>query len=131
MAEQQPVVDGVFVPEGRDGQVHLLVSRCSCGAVAFPARKRCAACGSPVAAIEEAPSTGVIHTWTTQPGTQPPRVVALVKLDSGITVQGFVEAPPGGVSIDQRVQTVAVPFDRADESGPLSYAFKPLAEVAQ
>ena len=124
MAEQQPVAEGVFVPAGSDGQAHLLVSRCSCGAVAFPARKRCAACGIPIDAIEEAPTNGVIHTWTTQPGTQPARVVALIKLDSGLTVQGFVQDSAEGVSIDQRVRTVAVPFDQTGESGALSYAFE-------
>ncbi|MGD9935508.1 MAG: Zn-ribbon domain-containing OB-fold protein [Dehalococcoidia bacterium] len=124
MAEQQPVAEGMFVPVGSDGQAHLLISRCSCGAIAFPPRKRCAACGIPIETIEQAPTNGVIHTWTTQPGTQPPRVVALVKLDGGLTVQGFVDAPVDAVSIDQRVRTVAVPFDRAAESGALSYAFE-------
>jgi uncharacterized OB-fold protein len=117
-----PAVAGVFEPVGSDGRTHLLVSRCPCGARRFPPRERCEACGQPISTMEEAAAAGTIYSWTTQPGTEPPRVVALVELDDGLRVQGFVEAAADEVGIGQRVRTVTVPF--AERSGEfVSYAF--------
>lgn len=128
MGKREAAAD-IFVPEGADGETHLLVSRCACGALAFPPRERCAACGNPVATVEEAPTNGIIFSWTTQPGSQPPRVVALVRLENGMVVQGFVDASVDSVTIDLPVRTIAVPFRPDDEESPLSYAFAPAVEA--
>lgn len=124
----RPMVEGIFTPAGTDGLPHLLCSRCACGAVAFPARERCAACSGTSLAIEEAPNEGVIYSWTTSPG-KTVRVVAQVRFANGLMAQGFVSAGPGEVQIDQRVRTVAVPLDYAEDGAPLlSYAFEPVKE---
>lgn len=113
------------MPAGADGTAHLLFSRCDCGAKAFPARKRCAACSGTGVSIEEAPGEGLIYSWTTGPG-ETPRVVAQVILANGLMVQGYVNAPPAAVRIEQRVRTVAVPAGWADDGTPvLSFAFSP------
>lgn len=123
----RPIVEGVFTPHGADGKVHLLCSRCECGALAFPARKRCAVCSSPNLTVVEAPSEGVIHSWTTTTFGDPPRVVAQVRLANGLMVQGYVSAAPGEVAIDQVVRTCLVPADYGDDGVPLiSYAFEPI-----
>lgn len=122
----RPMVEGIFTAAGEDGQAHLLCSRCSCGAVAFPARQRCAACSGTDLAIEEVPNEGTIYSWTTSPG-RTVRVVAQVQFANGLMAQGHVTADPADVRIDQRVRTVAVPVDYADDGTPLlSYAFQPI-----
>ena len=122
------MVEGVFTPKGADGQAHLLCSQCECGALAFPARKRCAACSSPNLTLVEAPSEGVIYSWTTSPFGDSPRVAAQVRLANGLMVQGYVSAAPGDVQIDQAVRTCLVPADYGDDGVPLvSYAFEPIA----
>jgi uncharacterized OB-fold protein len=127
MSLAEPAVPGVFVAEGSDGQPHLLLSSCDCGATAFPPRSRCQVCGKPVERTIEAPANGAVYSWTTQPGTKPPRVVALVKLDGGPTVQGFIDADAADVRIGQAVRTVVVPFPSSAEGSEFSsYAFAPV-----
>ena len=122
----RPMVEGIFTPAGADGRAHLLCSRCACGAAAFPARERCAACSGTDLAVEEVPNEGMIYSWTTSPG-RTVRVVAQVQFATGLMAQGHVTAEPAAVRIDQRVQTVAVPVDYADDGTPLlSYAFEPV-----
>lgn len=119
-----PVVEGIFVPQGSDGRTHLLVSRCPhCGARAFPARERCAGCSADGLSIEEAATSGAIVSWTTQPGSTPPRVIAQVRLDDGLVVQGVVQAGLETVAIDMPVHTVTMPLDA--ENG-VTYAFAPV-----
>ena len=121
----KPVVEGLFTPRGADGRVHLLCSRCACGALAFPQRQRCAACSGTELTVVEAPAEGVIYSWTTAPGGNPPRVVAQVLLGNGLMVQGCVAAEPGAVQIDQAVRTCLVPAGYGDDGEPLvSYAFE-------
>ncbi len=125
----RPMVEGIFTAAGEDGQAHLLCSRCSCGAVAFPARQRCAACSGTDLAVEEVPTEGTIYSWTTSPG-RTVRVVAQVQFGNGLMAQGHVSAEPGDVRIDQRVRTIAVQVDYADDGTPLlSYAFEPAGEA--
>src|SRR3990172_10647452 len=104
----RPMVEGIFTPAGADGRAHLLCSRCACGAAAFPARERCAACSGTDLAVEEVPNEGMIYSWTTSPG-RTVRVVAQVQFATGLIAQGHVTAEPAAVRIDQRVRTVAVP----------------------
>jgi uncharacterized OB-fold protein len=123
----KPVVEGIFTPQGADGEVHLLCSRCVCGALAFPQRERCAACSSTELTVVEAPAEGIIYSWTTTPGGNPPRVVAQVRLANGLMVQGYVAAEPGAVRIDQAVRTCLVPAGTGADGEPLvSYAFEPI-----
>jgi uncharacterized OB-fold protein len=120
------MVEGIFTPSGADGRVHLLCSRCACGAVAFPARARCAACSETDLAIEEVPNEGTLYSWTTSPG-RTVRVVAQVQFANGLMAQGHVTAEPGDVRIGQRLRTKTVPADYADDGTPLlSYAFEPV-----
>ncbi len=122
----RPMVEGIFTPAGGDGLAHLLCSRCTCGAVAFPARARCAACSGTELAIEEVPNEGTIYSWTTSPG-RTVRVVAQVQFANGQMAQGFVSAEPVDVRIDQQVRTVVVPVDYAEDGAPLlSYTFEPV-----
>lgn len=122
----RPMVQGIFTPAGSDGLPHLLCSRCPCGAVAFPARERCAACSGTGLTIEEVPNEGVIYSWTTSPGRSV-RVVAQVQFANGLMAQGFVTAEPLAVSIGQRVRTAVVTVDYAEDGAPLqSYAFAPV-----
>lgn len=128
-AAPRPVVEGIFTAAGADGRAHLLCSRCTCGAVAFPARQRCAACSGTDLRTEEVPGEGSIYSWTTSPG-KTVRVVAQVQFSNGVMAQGFVRAEPADVRIDQRVRTVAVPADYADDGTPLlSYSFEPAVEA--
>lgn len=133
-ATSQParhVVEGIFTPHGADGLVHLLCSRCDCGALAFPQRERCAACSGTDLTVVEAPAEGVIYSWTTTAGGNPPLVVAQVRLANGLIVQGYVTAEPGAVHIDQAVRTCLVPADFSDDGEPLvSYAFEPIPGAA-
>ncbi len=120
----KPMVEGIFTPAGSDGLAHLLCSRCACGAVAFPARERCAACSGTDLVVEEVPNEGTIYSWTTSPG-RTVRVVAQVQFANGVMAQGRVTAGLAEVRIDQRVRTVAVPVDYADDGTPLlSYSFE-------
>jgi uncharacterized OB-fold protein len=123
----RPVVEGVFTPRGADGLAHLLCSRCACGALAFPQRERCAACSGTDLTVVEAPAEGVIYSWTTTAGGDPPLVVAQVRLVNGLMVQGYVTVEPSAVHIDQAVRTCLVPADFSDDGEPLlSYAFEPI-----
>jgi uncharacterized OB-fold protein len=98
--------------------------------VAFPARGRCAACSGTELTIEEVPNEGTIYSWTTSPG-RTVRVVAQVQFANGVMAQGHVAAQPADVRIDQRVRTIAVPVDYAEDGTPLlSYAFEPVEEAA-
>jgi uncharacterized OB-fold protein len=72
------------------------------------------------------PNEGTIYSWTTSPG-RTVRVVAQVQFANGLMAQGHVTAEPAAVRIDQRVRTVAVAVDYADDGTPLlSYAFEPV-----
>lgn len=125
----RPMVEGIFTPTGADGMAHLLCSRCGCGAVAFPARERCAACSGTELSLEEVPNEGTIYSWTTSPG-RAVRVVAQVQFANGLMAQGHVTAEPSDVRIGQRVRTVAVPVDYAEDGAQLlSYAFEPVEGV--
>jgi uncharacterized OB-fold protein len=125
----KPMAEGIFTPAGADGRAHLLCSRCACGAVAFPARQRCAACSGTDLTVEEVPNEGKIYSWTTSPG-RTVRVVAQVQFANGLMAQGHVTAQPEDVRIDQRVRTVAVPVDYGDDGTPLlSYAFELIGEA--
>ena len=65
---EKPMVKGISTSAGADGRAHLLCSRCSCGAGAFPAQERCVACSGIDLAVEEVPNEGIIYGWTTSPG---------------------------------------------------------------
>jgi uncharacterized OB-fold protein len=106
-----------------DGSVRLLLSRCECGAVAFPPRSRCAACSGTNISIVEAPGTGTVFSWTTMPGTEPPRVVGMVKLSDGAVVQGYIAAPRESMRVDLPVRSVAAPIPGSEDAG---YAFEPI-----
>ncbi|MBI5947282.1 MAG: OB-fold domain-containing protein [Chloroflexi bacterium] len=133
---QTPVVEGLFEMSGGDGLPHLLISRCGqCGAVAFPARKRCAACCGTSLVVEEAPGEGTVYSWTVirelggHRAEFEPYVVAQVDLSAGLRVQGLVDAAPETVAIGQRVRTglTAVPNAGMDP-GVVTYCFVPAGE---
>ena len=118
--------DALISPTAADGTVRLLLSICECGAFAFPPRSRCAACSGTNLTTIEAPATGTIYSWTTMPGTEPPAVVGVVKLENGVSVQGFVTAPRESMRIGLPVRSIAATIPGSDEPG---YAFEPAEEV--
>jgi uncharacterized protein len=130
---RRPIVEGLFTLDGAGGP-RLLISKCrACGALAFPARKRCHACTADDLEATESPAEGTIYSWTVvrelggpRPDFQP-YVVAQVDLGTGLRVQGVVDASPDAVSIGQRVRMGFVhPFGQDLDSDVVTYCFVPV-----
>ena len=128
------IVDGLFTLPADGSAPHLLVSKCrDCGSLAFPARKRCAACSGVGLDVEQAPAEGTIYSWTVirelggpRPDFQP-YVIGQVDLAPGLRVQGIVDMDPGRVAIGQRVVTGLIrPFGPDLEADVVTYCFVPV-----
>lgn len=108
------------VLRGDGDAIQLIGSGCSsCGALSFPARASCAACGG--AAVErDLPGDGVVYAVTTSAwpiaGLTPPVVVVQVDLARGLRVQGIATAP---LAIGDRacVVPIAVPGPEGEQLG--------------
>jgi uncharacterized OB-fold protein len=115
------------------GEPRLVAGRCAgCGAVTFPLRAVCAACGSPVER-ELLPPRGTLWTWTTQ-GFEPkppyvadgdgdfePYGVGYVEFDGYLRVEGrLTESDPDRLRIGMPMRVVAV-----TRAGRTTYAFAP------
>jgi len=116
-----------------DGAARLVAATCGvCGAVAFPVRERCPACGSSELAETLLPEGGTLWTWTTQgfePKSPPyvadgefvPFAVGYVEFDGYLRVEGRLsESDPERLRIGMPMRVVAV-----DHAGIPSYAFAP------
>ena len=118
------------------GEPRLLGARCvDCGAVAFPPRSLCAACGGAVQRVP-LPRRGTLWTWTTQ-GFEPPPpyradgefepyAVGYVELPGFLRVEGRLTEPrPERLRIGMPMEVVAVAL-----GGRTTYAFAPVEEDA-
>jgi uncharacterized OB-fold protein len=116
-----------------DGVVRLVAATCSaCGAVTFPRRERCPACGSHELAETPLPGRGTLWTWTTQgfePKSPPyvaageftPFAVGYVEFPGYLRVEGrLTESDPDRLRIGMAMRVVAY-----DHAGVSSYAFAP------
>ena len=116
-----------------DGTARLVAAACSaCGAVAFPVRERCPACGSREVAETLVPERGTLWTWTTQgfePKSPPyvpdgkfaPFAVGYVEFPGHLRVEGrLTESDPARLRIGMPMRVVAY-----DHAGVSSYAFAP------
>lgn len=129
----KPIVDELFEIESRT----LIISACeTCGARAFPKRRRCAACGSTQLKVEASPQTGQVYSWTVireLGGARAdfvPYLVAQVDLLPGLRVQGLVDADPSSVSAGQNVEIsfMKVPGMASED---VTYCFVPAKESNQ
>lgn len=130
--ERRPIVEGLFTLGSETGP-RLLISKCrACGALAFPARRRCIACSGADIEGLVAPGEGAIYSWTVireLGGPRPefrPYVVAQVDLAPGLRVLGVVDAPPEDVAIGQRVRTGLIHPPPGDlDADIVTYCFVP------
>ncbi|HEY3182070.1 MAG TPA: OB-fold domain-containing protein [Gaiellaceae bacterium] len=113
----------------------LVAGRCGgCGALTFPLRAQCPACGG---AVERTllPARGTLWTWTTQ-GFEPkppyvpddgefePYSVGYVEFEGYLRVEGrLTEADPERVRIGMPMEVV--PLQRGDR---VTYAFAPVGD---
>jgi uncharacterized OB-fold protein len=114
----------------------LVAGRCGgCGALTFPLRERCPACGG---AVERTllPTHGTLWTWTTQ-GFEPkppyvpdegefePYGVGYVEFEGYLRIEGrLTEADPARLRIGMLMQVV--PLERG---GRVTYAFGPAEDA--
>ncbi len=136
----RPIADGLFTwPAAAPA---LLGSRCrDCGAVAFPARDSCAACGSTAVAREELPRRGTLWAWTVQrflpkapyaggetPATFEPYGVGYVELPGAVRVESrLAGADPDKLAIGMPMEVVFAPFRTdADGTDVIAFAFRPV-----
>lgn len=116
-----------------DGAARLVAATCgSCGAVTFPVRERCPACGSHELTATLLPERGTLWTWTTQgfePKSPPyvpdgefePFGVGYVEFPGYLRVEGrLTEAEPEKLRIGMPMRVVSY-----DHGGVSSYAFAP------
>ena len=116
-----------------DGAARLVAATCgACGAVTFPVRERCPACGSADVAETLLPEQGTLWTWTTQgfePKSPPylpdgefaPFAVGYVEFPGYLRVEGrLTESDPDRLRIGTPMRVVA-----HDHAGVPSYAFAP------
>lgn len=116
-----------------DGAARLVAAACgACGAVVFPVRERCPACGSHELSETLLPERGTLWTWTTQgfePKSPPyvrdgefaPFAVGYVEFPGFLRVEGrLTEGEPNKLTIGMPMRVVS--FDHA---GVASYAFAP------
>jgi uncharacterized OB-fold protein len=119
------------------GEPRLVAARCvDCGALAFPPRPSCPACGGAVERVP-LPRRGTLWTWTTQ-GFEPPSppyvrdgegefapyAVGYVELPGALRVEGrLTEASPGRLRIGMAMEVVAV-----ERAGGRTFAFAPVEE---
>jgi uncharacterized OB-fold protein len=124
--------------EVENGVARLVAGACGdCGAVTFPFRELCPACGS--AGVDQTllPERGTLWTWTTQgfePKSPPyvaegefaPFAVGYVEFPGYLRVEGrLTESEPERLRIGLPMRVVAV-----DHAGIPSFAFAPEPEDA-
>ena len=115
-----------------DGAARLVAATCAaCGAVLFPVRERCPACGATELSETLLPERGTLWTWTTQ-GFEPkspyvpsgefaPFAVGYVECPGYLRVEGrLAESDPERLRIGMPMRVVAY-----DHAGVASYAFAP------
>jgi uncharacterized OB-fold protein len=116
-----------------DGAARLVAATCgACGAVMFPVRQGCPACGSTELSETLLPGHGMLWTWTTQgfePKSPPyvpsgefaPFAVGYVEFRGYLRVEGrLTESDPERLRIGMPMRVVAY-----DHAGVASYAFAP------
>jgi uncharacterized OB-fold protein len=120
----------------------LIAGRCAdCGALTFPLRGRCPACGGGAVERTALPRRGMLWTWTTQ-GFEPPSppyvrdgeagefepyAVGYVEFAGALRVEGrLTEADPGRLRIGMRMEVVAV-----SRGGRVGYAFAAVEDNAR
>lgn len=138
----RPIGQGLFTwPSERPS---LLGSRCDhCGAVAFPSRRNCMACGRPDVTIEELPRRGRLWTWTIQrfmpkepyksletAETFEPFGLGYVELPGAVRVETrLTENDPKKLRIGAEMEmTVYVHSIDDDGTRVMNYAFAPVSE---
>jgi uncharacterized OB-fold protein len=94
-------VDPAAPVEVFEGEPRLVAARCgACGALAFPPRPRCAACGGEVERVP-LPRRGTLWTWTTQ-GFEPPSPPYVAEGEFEPYAVGYVELP-GFLRVEARL----------------------------
>jgi uncharacterized OB-fold protein len=121
-----------------DGAARIVAGRCrECGAVMFPLRARCPACGASNVDETLLPERGALWTWTIQgfePKSPPyvpdgvfePFAVGYVEFNGYLRVEGrLTESDPAKLRIGMPMRVV-----RYEHAGIPSYAFAPTEEEA-
>lgn len=149
----QQIESGPFVPRRFicddlftevDGTLRLVGSRCAgCGAIMFPVQSSCSRCMS-IEIIEHPLGVrGALWSWTVQrfAPKSPPYAVAdrdafapfglgYVELAGELRLQTrLTEADPTRLRIGMPMELTLVPAPGGEDSGAVTYAFRPVGET--
>jgi uncharacterized protein len=138
-----PIAEGLFT--GPPEAPRLIGSRCTaCGVVAFPRQPSCPRCASLEVSERLLGRRGTLWSWTIQcfPPKSPPYVpvdpeafqpygVGYVELPGELRVEArLTEADPDRLAIGMPMELVLVPAPGGEESGVVTFAFRPVGEAA-
>ena len=114
-----------------EAKVGLLARRCACGALSYPPRVRCDACGDRAGRPARLPRTGEVYTTVTirtpVPGLACPYSLAIVELD-GVGVRILVhvtDSAPNSARIGDRGELVLRRVATRDGVPDYGYGFAP------
>ena len=101
----------------------------SCGAVQFPCRTVCSSCGGKDLERRALSGRGTVHSYSevaqTPDGFEPPHLMALVRLEEGVTVAAqLTDVDPDDVEIGMPVEMVTRRIRDHGPQGLLVYGYK-------
>jgi uncharacterized OB-fold protein len=143
LAAATPITDGLFVEAG--GEVRLLGSECRrCGVVTFPKQASCPRCTSLDVTERLLSRKGTLWSWTIQcfapksppyavedPDSFEPFGVGYVELPGEVRVEArLTTADPERLRIGMPMELALIPAPAAEQSGVVTFAFRPVDEDA-